>query len=144
MKLSIIIALYNAEKYIVRCLESTMNHSLDLDDYEVIVIDDGSTDSSLSLVEEFGKNHPNIKILTKNNGGQGSARNMGLYIAQGKYILFLDSDDYLESDKLRDVLIIAEQKKIDILSFCFNTIDENYNLIKTNQSFCRNIKKVYS
>ncbi len=137
MRLSIIIAMYNAEAYIEKCLLSAINHNISSEDYEIIVVDDGSSDSSNQLVTRFIKKNSdiNIRLLSKKNGGQGSARNMALNIALGKYILFLDSDDWIESNNLIKVLFKAESLELDILSFGFNKIDENGKLLKSEKFY---------
>lgn len=94
MKISIIVPVYNVEKYISKCLNSIKN--LDID-YEVIIVNDGSTDNSLEIVNEFASKYDGeIKIITKENVGLSSARNIGILNATGSYLFFLDSDDYID------------------------------------------------
>lgn len=97
MRFSFIIPCYNEEKYLARCLDSIFNQTYDRQKYEVILIDDGSTDRSMEIASRY-----NVKLLaTKVQGfNAGGARNMGLDVAQGEYILLLDADDYLENDKV--------------------------------------------
>lgn len=115
--LSIIIPMYNTEKFIVRCLESCYKQNLSEDSFEVIVIDDGSTDSSYSLVECFKKDHKNLSLYHQKNQGQGAARNFGIEKARGKYILFLDSDDCLINNRINSVLRKALENKVEIAKF---------------------------
>lgn len=98
-EISIIIPVFNAEKYIVRCLESIENQSYR--DYEVIIVNDGSTDSSLSIISEFARNKEYIKIVNQKNRKAAAARNTGIENAIGQYIAFIDSDDYVHADYLR-------------------------------------------
>ncbi len=91
MRFSIIIPAYNAEAFLPRCLDSIF--SQEFDDYEVIVINDGSTDNTASILEEYSSKHPNLHVLTQSNQGMATARNRGLEAVQGDYILFVDSDD---------------------------------------------------
>lgn len=93
MRFSIIIPAYNAEAYLQRCLDSIF--SQEFDDYEVIVINDGSTDRTVALLEEYSSIHPNLQVLTQSNHGMSTARNRGIDKAKGEYILFVDSDDEL-------------------------------------------------
>ncbi len=94
MKISIIVPVYNVEEYIIECLNSIKNLSIN---YEIIIINDGSTDNSLGKISEFAINYiGNLKIINKTNGGLSSARNVGIQEASGNYILFLDSDDYID------------------------------------------------
>ena len=93
-KISVIIPVYNAEKTIRRCLESIM--SSEYEEYEVILIDDGSTDNSVSIISEFANRNRRIKIFTQPNSGPSAARNKGLTLAEGEIIAFVDSDDYVD------------------------------------------------
>lgn len=93
MRFSIIIPAYNAEAFLPRCLDSIF--SQEFDDYEVIVINDGSTDNTASILEESSSKHPNLHVLTQSNQGMATARNLGIEVATGEYILFVDSDDEL-------------------------------------------------
>ncbi|MBR2289906.1 MAG: glycosyltransferase [Clostridia bacterium] len=94
-KLSIIIPVYNMSQYLNRCLESLENQTI-FGELEVIIVNDGSTDNSLAICENFKKRHNNVKLFTKENGGVCSARNYGLDRATSDFICFLDSDDYVD------------------------------------------------
>lgn len=96
MKYSVIIPVYNAEKTINRCVDSILSQNFK--DYEIILINDGSKDNSLEYCRAYSDKHSNIVTVDKKNGGASSARNAGLDTAQGEYILFVDSDDYVESN----------------------------------------------
>lgn len=110
---SVIIPVYNAEKTIAKCIDSVLlQKELSL---EIIIINDGSTDDTSKVLSKY-KHHTNIKIIDQNNSGVSSARNHGLSVASGKYILFVDSDDYLESNLLMPMLEYAEQNSLDLLS----------------------------
>lgn len=95
MFLGIIIPIYNVEKYLVSCLDSCINQDIDRNDYEIICIDDGSTDNCGHIIDDYSKKYPNIVTVHKPNGGLSSARNAGLDIAKGNYIWFIDSDDVI-------------------------------------------------
>ena len=92
--ISVIVPVYNMEKYLEKCVRSILDQ--DYKDIELILVDDGSKDSSPAMCDEFAKQDERIKVIHKPNGGQGSARNMGLDIAKGDYISFIDSDDWVE------------------------------------------------
>ena len=92
-KISIIIPVYNVEKYLEQCLKSVINQTFK--DIEIICINDGSTDNSLEILEAFQKQDERIKIINKQNEGQGIARNEGLKVAKGEYISFIDPDDWV-------------------------------------------------
>lgn len=99
MLISIIIPVYNVERYLSQCLDSVLNQSYD-GDYEVICVDDGSTDGSPAILEEYAGKSDKIKIIRQENRGLGGARNMGLRAARGRYVWFVDSDDWIEQEAL--------------------------------------------
>ena len=100
--LSVIVPVYNTEKYMNRCLESIINQTYR--NLQIIIVDDGGTDSSFSICKEFEKKDPRVSIFSNNGKGVSSARNFGIKKATGKYITFLDSDDYLEMDAYEKAL----------------------------------------
>lgn len=112
MKVSVVIPVYNVQDYIVECLESIM--AQDLKDIEVIIVNDGSTDNSISNIQNIIDNNRNIHLINKINGGLSSARNTGLLHAKGEYVLFLDSDDYLKKDFLYKLYNEAIEYDLDI------------------------------
>ena len=126
MTFSIIIPAYNAEAYLSRCLDSIF--SQEFEGYEVIVINDGSTDGTAFLLEEYASKHPNLRVLNQSNQGMASARNHGLEKAQGEYILFVDSDDRIIENALATLAQHIDGE--DIIGFgsrIFNEIDCTYN-----------------
>ena len=114
-KYSIIVPFYNVRDYIIECAESIYNQKYE--DFEVIFVDDGSPDDSKKILKKYIKkiNDKRFKIITKENGGQGSARNLGLKKCKGKYVLFLDSDDFLELNACEKMFEKAEKDKLDIV-----------------------------
>lgn len=132
MKLSIIIPVYNVEKYIIDCLNSIYQSSVDLSQVEVLCIDDKGNDNSIELVKEYVKNNKihNLKTLHhEQNKGLSEARNTGINQANGKYICFLDSDDMIEIDKLEKMVDKAIQEDLDILEGNMKEISEtNVNI----------------
>lgn len=124
---SVIIPVYNVERYIEECIESVLANSYK--DYEIICIDDGSTDNSLALVQELAKKHECIRVFSQKNAGQSAARNKALDIAQGKYVYFLDSDDKITTDALAGIYDKMEEEQLDVLYFSGETFydtDELY------------------
>lgn len=119
MRLSIIIAVYNGEKTIERALNSVLYSSLSKDEYEIIIINDGSTDDTVNIIAPFIDKFFNIKLINKENGGQSTARNIGFQEARGKYIFCLDSDDYINSNLLLEELIYAEDNDLDLYPISF-------------------------
>lgn len=115
MKLSVIVPVYNTEEYLKECIDSILNQTLDL--YEVIIVDDGSTDGSLDIINGYVENYSNVHAISQENCGLGAARNMGLRIAKGEYIYFIDSDDILEKNALEHCYNLAYKNKLDMLIF---------------------------
>lgn len=113
IKVSVIVPVYNAEKYIKECLESLINQSLQ--DIEIICIDDNSSDNSLLILNEYEHQDGRIKVIrNKKNIGAAESRNIGLFNAKGKYIQFVDADDYIEKTALEELFSIAEMKNADM------------------------------
>lgn len=110
--ISVIVPVYNMEKYLKKCVDSILNQ--DYKDIELILVDDGSKDSSPLMCDEFADHDDRIKVIHKENGGQGSARNMGLDIAKGEYISFIDSDDWVEPDMYTNLITIAQENDADL------------------------------
>ena len=114
IKVSVIVPVYNVEKFIDKCLNSLVNQTLK--EIEIIVVNDGSPDNSQKIIDEYVKKYPDkIKSFIKENGGQGSARNMGMEKAVGEYISFVDSDDWLDLDTLEKMYFLAKKDKSDIV-----------------------------
>lgn len=113
-KVSCIVPVYNVEKYLEKCLDSLVNQTMQ--DIEILVINDGSTDSSQDIIDKYINKFPQkLKCITKENGGQGSARNLGLDIAKGEYISFVDSDDWIKNDCFEKMYSVAKQNDSDIV-----------------------------
>ena len=117
MKLSIIVPVYNVENFLNDCVSSFFIQGLSPDDFEVLLIDDGSIDSSLSLANQWSQKYNNIRVFHQANQGQAVARNYGIENARGKYLMFVDSDDYLLPQKLYDLLNIIDKHKLDALIY---------------------------
>lgn len=113
MELSIIIPLYNAEYYIQECLDSIVHSSLT--DYEIIVVNDGSTDSSVKVLTPYLSKFPSIRLINQKNSGVSIARNKGLQEARGKYVTFIDADDYINGDELKSIMTFAQFQNTDFI-----------------------------
>lgn len=116
-KVSVIVPVYNMEKYLSRCLTSLINQTID--DLEIIVVNDGSTDKSDEIIKEYKKANNNIRYVTKENGGLSSARNFGLLYATGEYIAFLDSDDYVDRNMYKKMYEKAKEHNSDYVECDF-------------------------
>lgn len=117
MKLSVIIPVYNVEKYIDQCLNSILNQGIPKEDYEIILIDDGSTDNSYNIAKNIADKNSNIQVYSQKNNGLSVTRNNGIKYAEGEYIYFVDSDDYLAFDSLDILLKFAIDNNLEILEF---------------------------
>lgn len=131
MKLSIIIPIHNAENYLIKCLDSIYHQNLDLEDFEVICINDGSTDNTLKILENYKKEYNNIFVYSQENSGEAISRNKALSLSKGDFITFLDSDDYYNDNTLKKAIVIINEKDLDILYLKINHISEDYKYISS-------------
>lgn len=126
-RFSIVVPIYNVEQYLARCLESVYNQSLAEDDYEVICVNDGSTDGSLSIAERYQGKHSNLQIVSQPNAGLSEARNTGIKRATGDYLIFLDSDDTLADNALRAIIDRAESNP-DVIIGNLNVVENGISV----------------
>ena len=117
MSLRIIIPDYNVEQYLERCVDSCEKQDIPREDYEVIVVDDGSSDSTLQVANMMSLRYDNMVVLTQENGGSSKARNHGLKEAKGDYVWFVDADDYIVDSCIGRVLALCEENDLDICHF---------------------------
>lgn len=126
-KISIIIPVYNVADYLTECIESIVVQ--EYTDYEIILVDDGSTDGSERLCDELAKKYDKIHVIHKENGGLVSARKAGILNSSGEYIFNIDSDDYIEANLLKNISDKIEMYKPDVIAFDFIRVDESGNYI---------------
>lgn len=124
MNISFIIPVYNVEKYLAKCLDSVLVGNMFTG--QVICINDGSTDGSVAILEEYAKKYPNIEIITQPNSGLSAARNAGIKAAKGEYVCFLDSDDYWEPNVLGGLMAQISRDNLDVLRFKYQNVNERY------------------
>lgn len=117
MKLSIIIPVYNVAQFLEKCVQSALQQDLQQDEFEVLLIDDGSTDNSSEIGKQLAEKFQNVQYFFQENQGLGAARNTGMKHASGKYFLFLDSDDWLENNALKNLVNRAETENLDVLIY---------------------------
>lgn len=122
VKISVIVPVYNAERHLRQCMESIVTQSFN--DYEIICINDGSTDGSLDILNEYAKTDSRINIFSQQNSGAGASRNLGLEHAAGEYVYFMDSDDYLELNALEELYEVACEKSVDFVMLKVKNFDE--------------------
>ncbi len=130
--ISVIVPIYNVEKYLSKCIDSIANQSYR--DLEIILVDDGSTDSSGAICDEYAKNDNRIVVIHKQNGGLSSARNAGLDVANGEYIGFIDSDDYIHQEMYSKMLKSIKNENADLCICCFEYVYENSEQAKIDVS----------
>ncbi|MCH5327991.1 MAG: glycosyltransferase [Coprobacter sp.] len=142
-KLSIIIPVYNVEKYVGRCLDSCLTQGLSSDDYEIIVVNDGSPDNAVAVVEKYRRHHSHIRLVNRVNGGLSAARNTGLDEAEGEYVWFVDSDDRIEEHCAGMLVEQARKDRLDVL--CFNLkIEYPDGMTKDFYVHCDSNRTIYS
>ena len=128
-KISFIVPVYDVENYIDRCITSLTEQTLS--DIEIILVDDGSTDMSGNICDEYMMTDERVTVIHKENEGQGYARNDGLLKATGKYVCFLDSDDYLELNTASDLFYLLEEKEADMVSFGYEIDSPDGEVVRT-------------
>ena len=142
-KVSIVIPCYNVEKYLKQCLESVVNQTLK--EIEIICVNDGSKDSTLSLIQEFANTDDRIKVISQENGGYGKAMNNGFSNATGEYIGIVESDDFVDPDMFEKLYIEAAKNDLDVVKssfyFYWGKQDKSIkyritNKINRNKVFC--------
>ena len=142
-KVSVIIPVYNVEKYLIKCLNSVVNQTFN--DIEIICIDDASTDNSFSILCTYAKKDARIRLIRNpKNIGLGATRNIGIDMANSEYLLFVDSDDWIDLTTIEDLYETCYNKNLDVGFFNFTCIYEN-NTVKQNvDNLCGTLKGVYS
>ena len=141
IKFSIIVPVYNVEKFLRESLDSIISQTLK--DFEVICVNDGSTDNSLEILNEYAKSDFRFKIISQENQGQGLARNNAIDIAQGKYLLFVDPDDFIESNTLEVLYNKFQETDVDIIQFDYATCKED-GTHKRVETFKKRLKKYFN
>ena len=138
IQLSIIVPVYNVEPFLRKCVHSLEQQDLAAERYEVILVNDGSTDHSGELCTELAKQYENIKVIEQENQGVSAARNTGMDAARGKYMMFVDSDDYIEPDVIGRVLEVAERNQAELCFFLAEAFNEHASWPTVRQPFAYN------
>lgn len=135
VKLSIIVPIYGVEQYLRKCVDSLLNQ--DISDYEIILVDDGSPDACPQICDEYAERAKSeelrgkscsIKVVHRENGGLSAARNSGIEVARGEYLMFVDSDDYIEPNVLGGLLKQVERDNLDILRYRMQYVNPQYEV----------------
>lgn len=139
MLISIIVPIYNVEKYLNKCLDSLINQTYK--NIEIILVDDGSTDRCPEICDQYIRKDNRIKVIHKKNGGLSSARNRGIKEAKGQYLLFIDSDDYIDINTCYELVKSLKKEEVDIIQFKKRTfiegevLDNVYNANKCSSNY---------
>lgn len=129
-KISIIVPAYNVENYIERCIDSLVYQDLPDDEYEIIVVNDGSTDTTKTILETYTKKETNVFVFSVSNRGVSEARNYGCEKANGKYLLFVDADDWIKTEVLRTLYETMEREQLDLMVMDYRYWDASGELPK--------------
>lgn len=139
IKLSIIVPIYGVEQYLHKCVESLLNQDIPSSDYEIILVDDGSPDACPQICDEYAAAHKNIRVVHRENGGLSTARNSGIKIAQGEYLMFVDSDDYIEASVLNELMKQVERDNLDVLRYNYCNVNACYEEFYPNKDPKRDV-----
>ena len=131
-KLSFIVPVYNVASYLRKCVDSLL--AQDYEDYEIILVDDGSPDACPQICDEYAANYNNIRVLHQPNGGLSAARNSGVMVAKGEYICFVDSDDYWEPNRLNGLMEQMDRDNLDVLRFRLQYVNPQYQVFNPYKS----------
>lgn len=135
--ISVIIPVYNSEKYLRQCIDSVLKQTYK--NFEIILVNDGSVDSSGEMCDDYASQYKFIKVIHKPNGGASTARNKGIKAAEGKYIFFLDSDDWIVENALEKLVVAADKEKADLVFCEAKAIDDQSNaVLKDNYEYKHN------
>lgn len=126
-KLSIIVPVYNVEQTLERCVDSLIDQDLDVESYEIIMVNDGSIDQSQTIANMLVGKYPNVLLFNQENQGLSGARNTGMQNARGKYLMFVDSDDYIATNCLKKLVDTCEKHSLEVCHFSLTSVREKGN-----------------
>lgn len=133
-KLSIIVPIHNVEQYLRKCVDSLLAQDIPSSEYEIILVDDGSPDACPQICDDYAAAHENTRVIHRENGGLSVARNSGTEVALGEYIMFVDSDDYLEPNVLGALVKQTERENLDVLRFDYQNVNARYEVFEPNKT----------
>ena len=134
MKLSVIVPIYGVEQYLHKCVDSLLDQDIPSSDYEIILVDDGGHDKCPQICDDYAAAHENIRVVHQENGGLSAARNSGIEVAQGEYIMFVDSDDYIEPKVLKELIEQVERDNLDVLRYRLQYVTPQYEVYNPYKS----------
>ncbi len=133
-KLSFIVPIYDVAPYLRMCVASLLDQDLSKNEYEIILVDDESPDACPQICDEYAAAHENIRVIHRENGGLSAARNSGIEVALGEYIMFVDSDDYIEPNVLKGLLAQMERDNLDVLRYRLQYVNPQYEVFNPYKS----------
>lgn len=139
MKLSIIVPIYKVEEFLRKCVDSLLAQDMSSDEYEIILVDDGSPDECPAICDVYAAKYENICVIHRKNGGLSAARNSGIEVAQGEYVMFVDSDDYIEPNVLSSLLKKVEHDNLEVLRYNYQNVNERYRIFHPNKDPKRDV-----
>ena len=134
VKLSIIVPIYGVEQYLRKCIDSLLDQDIPSSEYEIILVDDGGHDNCPQICDEYAAAHKNIRVAHRENGGLSAARDSGIEVAQGEYVMFIDSDDYIEPNVLKGLLEQVERENLDVLRYRLQYVNPQYEVYNPYKS----------
>ena len=126
--LSIVVPIYRVEQYLRKCVDSLLAQDMLSSEYEIILVDDGSPDTCPQICDDYAAAHENIRVVHRENGGLSAARNSGIEVAKGEYIMSVDSDDYIEPNVLKGLLAQVERDNLDVLRYRLQYVNPQYEV----------------
>lgn len=144
MKISIVIAAYNVEKFIEKCIYSCVRQKLDKSLYEIVVVNDGSKDDTPKILNKLEEQIENLHIFHQENSGLGASRNKGLLNCKGEFVWFIDGDDYIEENVLQEIVGKLDQKSLDVLVLNYAVVNDSYKIISSQSNQFVNVTGVTS
>lgn len=134
IKLTFILPIFNTGKYLAKCIESTLNQSLDENEYEVLLVyDEGSTDDSLIIAKDYASRIPQVRLITHSNRSIGESLNYAFPLAKGKYVEVIDTDDFLEPNTIAPLIERMERESLDLLRINYQNVNEQYEVFAYNK-----------
>lgn len=134
IKLSIIVPIYGVEQYLRKCVDSLLTQDIPSSEYEIILVDDGSPDACPQICDSYAAAHKNIRVIHRENGGLSAARNTGIRAARGTYLMFVDSDDYIEPNVLAGLMAQVERDNLDVLRYRLQYVNPQYEVYNPYKS----------
>lgn len=137
IKLSIIVPIYNVEQYLRKCVDSLLNQDIPSSEYEIILVDDGGHDKCPQICDDYAEAHTNVRVVHRENGGLSEARNSGIKVAHGEYLMFVDSDDYWEENVLSGLMDQVDREQLDVLRYDYQNVrlknEREYEVFEPNK-----------